>query len=226
LREKLKPEGTKPFSCELTRVPKIGILGGTFNPVHYAHLFIAQSALEAFGLDKVFLVPNSIPPHKQVDSATPSAFSRYQMVKLAVAGNPALEALDLEINRGEISYTVDTVKSLKALDPQTRLFYLAGLDSLLYYRWKGMEELLENLTGFILVNRPGADFAAFENWKQNCGLAGVDKFMPLNIPEVFLSATLIRKRLQQGLTVKYLLPEKVEEYIKQNLLYQNQGVRK
>jgi len=206
-------------------VLKIGILGGTFNPIHYAHLFIAQCALEAFGLDKVFFVPNSLPPHKQLAVGGPSPRDRFEMVRLAIEGNPAFEALDIELLRGEVSYTVDTVKALKQQYAQDRLYYLAGLDSLLYYRWKAMDELLETIDGFIAVNRPGAGFAAFETWKPESGLKHLDKFLQLSIPDVFLSGSLIRERLEQGLCVKYLLPGKVENYIKKARLYQNQGVK-
>jgi nicotinate-nucleotide adenylyltransferase len=215
---------------------KIGILGGTFNPIHYGHLAAAEEVWSRLKLDQVLFVPSFLPPHKQ-DEVLPSAAQRQEMVSLAIAGNAHFSLSDIEVKREGKSYSVDTVAELMRLHPATDFYFITGLDSFLEIQtWKEWERLL-SFCRFIVLSRPGYAFA---------GLASIDfmhkaseKLRALDqreltrvvlefgrnmvyleqIPLYDISSTDIRKRVRQGCTIKYLLPECVETYIIKNNLY-------
>ncbi len=196
---------------------KIGIMGGTFNPVHYGHLIAAQEALSCFSLDFVFFIPNGTPPHKKSPEKSGSSLHRFKMVELAVASNPFFKVSSVEIDRSGPSYAVDTVGELKKNAPDDKFFFITGIDAFVNYDWYGFETLLERLESFIAVGRPGFDLDAF--YAKRSRVENADKIHYLPIPGFEVSSTDIRFRLQQGHSVKYMLPDEVLDYIFVNRLY-------
>ena len=191
---------------------RVGILGGTFNPIHHGHLILAEEARAAFELDRCLFIPNHLPPHKEEPSLAP-AEHRLAMVRLAVAGAPAFEASELEIARGGRSYTVETLEALRTQHgPEAELFFLAGSDSCqTLEHWKAIDRVLA-LCQFVIAHRPG-----YQVQRPKPGVR------TLEIPALDISSTAIRQRLQEGRTIRYLVPEPVREYILQHRLYLARG---
>ncbi|OGX47930.1 MAG: nicotinate (nicotinamide) nucleotide adenylyltransferase [Omnitrophica WOR_2 bacterium RIFOXYB2_FULL_38_16] len=187
---------------------RIGILGGTFNPVHIGHLAIAQRARENLGLDKVFFVPSNLPPHKSSKNVLPSA-QRYHMVQMAIEGNPYFDISDFEINREGRSYSIDTVEHFYNLYlGKAKLYFIIGEDSFAKLdTWKHIDNIVK-LADFVVVNRPGINV---EDSKI--------KVRTIEMPGLDISSSSVRRCLRLGKTVKYFLPEKVLEYIKRKKLY-------
>lgn len=214
---------------------KIGIFGGTFNPVHYGHLAAAEEVRDRLKLDRVLFVPSFLPPHKEEEM--PSAVQRLEMVRLAVSGNPSFRISDAEIKRGGRSYTIDTIEAMVPAYPGAELFFITGIDSFLEIRtWKDWERLL-SLCAFVVISRPGYRFSDLvrTGFLQDTGpdLARLDdgeaerasvrtQAMQLYFERISLydiSSTDIRARVKRGRTVKYHLPDPVEHYIIENKLY-------
>ncbi|HHY40417.1 MAG TPA: nicotinate-nucleotide adenylyltransferase [Syntrophaceticus sp.] len=194
---------------------RLGILGGTFDPIHYGHLMVAEAAREKFFLDKVIFMPASIPPHKH--GVLTDFWHRYLMVTLAILGNPFFEASRLEYERGGITYTVDTMRQLRQIHGDAaELFFITGVDTILdIFGWKEPEELL-SLCRFIVAARPGLDLhIVSEVFGKYYSLV----VMPLEMPQLDISSSDIRKRIREGRSIKYLVPESVEQYIIQQKLY-------
>jgi nicotinate-nucleotide adenylyltransferase len=215
---------------------RVGILGGTFNPVHYGHLAASEEVLERLNLDVVLFIPSHLPPHKK-EEEIPSAIQRLEMVRIAIAGNPHFAASDIEVRRGGSSYSVDTIVQLRALYPGARLFFLTGIDSFLEIQtWHQWERLL-SLCVFVVLSRPGyrfSDLLKIDFMKNSLKeLESLDRrdieeavirsagftIHLSRISQYDISSTDIRKRIRQGKSVKYLLPEPVEHYIIKNELY-------
>ena len=186
---------------------KLGILGGSFNPIHFGHLILAQEAKESLGLEKVLFVPCALPPHKSEDDLL-SASHRLEMVRLAIQGNPHFELSDLEVRRGGVSYSIDTVNALRKESPSATFYFLIGSDALQgLSRWKQIEEL-ERLCHFVIAGRPR--FPAADLPK---GL------LRLSMPEIDISSREIRQRLTEGRSIRYLVPEPVGDYLEKHQLY-------
>ena len=215
---------------------KIGILGGTFNPIHYGHLAAAEEVCSRLKLDQVLFVPSFLPPHKQ-DEVIPSAAQRQEMVALAIAGNPHFSLSDIEVKREGMSYSIDTVAELRHLHPATDFYFITGLDSFMEIQtWKEWERLL-SLCSFVVLSRPGYAFSGLASL--NFMRQAVDTLHALDqreltravleigrstvyleqIPLYDISSTDIRQRVRQGRTIKYLLPACVETYIIKNKIY-------
>ena len=185
---------------------KIGILGGTFNPPHIGHLMIANEIRHALGLDEVRLMPTALPPHKEA-SGYATAEQRLHMVELAVAGFEGLVASSFEVERGGISYTYDTIKALTKLEPDTEFYFIIGGDMIdMLTDWYRIEDLM-NLITFVGVRRRHSE--------------GVSTFPVelVDIPEVYLSSTLLRRRFLEGGPVSLLTPLAVETFIREEALY-------
>lgn len=211
---------------------KIGIFGGTLNPIHFGHLRTAEEVREAFSLDKVLFVPSAFPPHKKKeDMETPQ--QRIEMTRIAIEGNPYFDFSDMEVKRGGFSYSVDTVDEVKKRLPEAEIYFILGVDAFFEIdSWKECRRFL-SLCNFIIATRPGyekkslgeslplevrSDFCYDAAKGYYCHSSGHS----LNFLEVTLldiSSTDIRKRLKVGKSVKYLIPERVEEYIRKNNLY-------
>ena len=201
--------------------PKTGLLGGTFDPVHNAHLYIAARAREAADLDRVLLLPAATPPHKRAQHLTAAAH-RLQMAKLAASTEPWLGVSDWELKHPGQGYTVDTLRALRAQMPD-KLYFIIGGDSLMMLdQWAEPEGLLE-CAAFIAVVRPGYDWAAME--KQRADLLGRfgGEILLAAGEGIDLSSTEIRRLSAQGAALGGLVPAAVADYIAQNRLYQGEA---
>lgn len=198
---------------------KIGILGGSFDPVHLGHLAIAEAAREEHDLEKVLLIPAGRPPHKRGDLAP--AADRLAMVRLAVEGRPGLEASDIEIQRPGPSYTVDTLEHLKQALPEADLFFIIGTDSLHeFFGWRNAKRILE-LARLVIVTRPGwrADFdpASFPGVPAEV-IRRIESDR-VEIPGVPAESTRIREAARRGEPIDGDVPASVAEYIRRHGLY-------
>jgi nicotinate-nucleotide adenylyltransferase len=189
---------------------RLGIFGGTFNPPHTAHLIGTELVREEFHLDRILFIPTYIPPHKEQPEVPPAA--RLRMLHIAIKDNPSFQLIDLEIKRRKVSYTIDTVREIKAKNPDSSLYLIMGTDqSQEFGEWKQPETLLAMLE-FIIIARPG-----FDKEKISELLRRKAAFLELNID---ISSTMIRNRIKSGKSIRYLVPEGVREYIIANGLYQ------
>ena len=187
---------------------RIGILGGSFDPIHFGHLLMAQSATEALKLDVVFFVPAYCSPFK-ANHPLPDVSKRLVMVKEAIKGNKTFKLYDGELRRGKISYTIDTLKELKSKYSQSKFYLLMGADNLrTFHRWKDPQDIL-NLASLVILNRPGFDKNYPKRWP----------YLKINMPAVDISSSDIRLRLKQKKSIWYLTPKAVIRYIKQYRLY-------
>jgi nicotinate-nucleotide adenylyltransferase len=186
---------------------KIGILGGTFNPVHIGHLILAEEAREKLGLDKVIFIPANLPPHKDnIDIADPQA--RLKMLKLAAKGNKYFAVSDIEIRRSGRSYTIDTIKTLKDKYKGDELYFIIGSDLLKYLEgWKDLSEIFK-IVKFIAATRPGYPLENIPAYIKTLGIRAVD-----------ISGFSVRQCVKEGKSFRYLVPEAVFEYINKTKLY-------
>lgn len=199
---------------------KVGIMGGTFNPVHIGHLILAENAYEKFGLDKVLVMPSGIPPHKDT-STTILKKHRVAMVKLAIEDNPRFELSLMEINREGITYTYETLNWLTKENPDTEYYFILGADSLFSFeKWKNPDTICKYST--ILV-APRVDLVTGELDKQVAYLKETyhAKIDYLDTPNMDISSEIIRENIATNKSIKYYVPEKVEQYIYDNQLYVN-----
>ncbi len=198
--------------------PRLGIMGGTFDPIHYGHLVAAEMARSEFGLGKVLFIPAGKPPHKDRSDIT-DAELRLEMIKLAIQGNPAFAVSTLELERKGKSYTVDTLRDLHRTWPDHKLYFITGSDALCeIFSWYKAEEILM-LTNFIGAARPGFDATNFLLQLQQEHPEFHGRIHYLEVPALAISSTDIRERVKTGLPIRYLLPEPVRQYILQNKLY-------
>ncbi len=188
---------------------KIGIFGGTFNPIHVGHLELAQECWHKLTLDKVVFVPAHIPPHKDVEGDCPSS-DRLNMVRLALEGDSRFEISTYEIDKKEVSYSIDTIKHFKEkYGTGTELYFLIGSDWIKELStWKDIDKILEEVT-FVAVNRPG--FEGKTEYK--------NKVKEIFIPGIDVSSSDIRKRVKEKKPIDFLVPAKVVAYIRNKGLY-------
>jgi nicotinate-nucleotide adenylyltransferase len=208
--------GAIPGQTRGGRITRLGILGGTFDPVHYGHLVCAAQLREAFGLDLVLLVPCSRSPHKPHYRPAPSRH-RLAMAGLAASRRKGLAVSDLETRRGGISYTIDTVKELReVLGPQVEIWLLMGMDAYLdVTAWKQSDSIVRECYLGVAC-RPGYRIRRLPR-----SISCRARFAHITAVEV--SSTDVRRRLQDGLTIAFLVPERVEDYIKRHRLYEPRG---
>lgn len=200
---------------------RIGIMGGTFDPVHTGHLIIAQEVGWRLELDRVLFMPAANPPHKQHQHVTPD-HCRLEMVRLATAGNSLFEVEPYEIERGGLSYTATTLEALRERfgpSSQTELYFIIGADAVAdLLSWYRPERVLE-LTRLAVVARPGYDLPLA---RLQAGLPQFDlseRFVGVEVPLIQIAANEIRTRVQQGAPITYLVPASVEAYIHREGLY-------
>jgi nicotinate-nucleotide adenylyltransferase len=186
---------------------KLGILGGTFNPVHIGHLILAEEVREKVGLDMVIFVPTYLPPHKD-NSEIAAASERFNMLKMAIKGNRHFSISDSEIKRQGQSYTIDTVKQFKDKFPKDELYFITGSDLLKYLdEWKDLSEILK-LVKFIVATRPGYPLERIPSYISTVSIRAVD-----------VSAFEVRQAAREGKSFRYLVPEQVFNHIANRRLY-------
>ena len=216
----------------------VGLLGGTFNPIHNGHVAIARQAREVLALDRVVLIPTGDPPHKPHENLA-AAKDRFEMVRLAIASDRFLSISDVEVRRSGKSYTIDTIRLLQQeYGPDARLFFLIGLDAFLEFpTWRDPATLL-TLCSFVVLSRPGLSFQALSGLplipsiphaslvELDAGRSvrldvpvGAQSLICLRLPPNSVSASDIRARIAQGAPTAKLLPPVVESYILQHHIY-------
>ncbi len=214
---------------------KIGLFGGTFDPIHWGHLRSAEEVSETFGLDRVFFVPASIPPHKR-DQATTPVVHRLRMVRLAVARNRRFAVSTAEITRPGVSYSIDTIRSFaRKRRKHDALYFIIGLDAFREIgTWKDFADLF-TLCNFIVTSRPGSKdpnplrgtsvavkklFCYDE--KEGCYRhRSGSRLLFIELTDIAISASEIRDLVKRGQSIRYLVPSSVENYIKKTGLYKN-----
>jgi nicotinate-nucleotide adenylyltransferase len=199
---------------------RIGVYGGTFDPIHIGHLVMASIAKEELQLDQVWMVPSYLPPHKIGEDRQPTtAFvHRLNMVSLAIQGREGFFVSDIEGKRLAPSYTIDTLTLLREQDPDVTWFFLCGADSLAtIHTWHRAHDLLD---GFPIgvFRRPGFDPGEIEQSLRR-NRFNLERIVWIDTPELEISSTWLRMRLQQGKEVADLIPENVRSYIKEHQLY-------
>ncbi|GIV01043.1 MAG: putative nicotinate-nucleotide adenylyltransferase [Actinomycetota bacterium] len=193
---------------------RLGVMGGTFDPIHHGHLLTAEEAAVQFGLEQVIFVPTGRPWMKADREVTP-AEHRYLMTVIATASNPRFTVSRIEIDRPGPTYTVDTLRALREQHPGAELFFVTGADAMLeIFSWKDPAEIL-SLAHFIAATRPGYDLAHFEAEAPTAH----PNVTVMNIPALAISSTDIRQRVREGRPIRYLVPEGVESYIEKMGLY-------
>jgi nicotinate-nucleotide adenylyltransferase len=199
---------------------RIGILGGSFDPIHYGHLLLAEVCLEQLSLDTVWFIPAATAPHKS-DAVGASAEQRREMVELAIAGHPAFECSAMEIDRGGLSYTVDTLSQIATEHPEATLYLLMGADSLSDLPlWRDPEQICQ-LAIPAVAARPGQ---AAVDFKQLEAIATAERLEQarqavVSMPQLDLSSRDLRERATRNQNLRYRTPRAVEQYIAANQLY-------
>ena len=219
---------------------RLGLLGGSFNPIHNGHLAVAIQARERLCLDRILFIPSGEPPHKRNGSLAP-AKDRYEMVRLAIADNPGFAISDVEVRRKGKSYSIDTIREIRRrVEPSTELYFLIGLDAFLEFpSWKEPRTLLETCR-FVVISRPGRSFQSLANLpilppldpqalsqldaggitKLEIALPSSPGIICLPLPPCPISASDIRERIRHNASLANVLPPPVESYILQHRLYQ------
>lgn len=196
---------------------RIGLMGGSFNPIHIGHVNMARAALESSYVSRIIFLPSGNPPHKHAGLADKE--DRYQMTRLAIAGEANMSVSREEIDREGVIYTVDTLARLKKSLPQAQMEYLIGADTVHQLRtWRRIDEVIR-LCGFLVMMRPGEDeaatLAAMQTWRERGARMTL---MAGRLEDV--SSSEIRARLLEGNNAKELLPQAVEDYIRAHRLYE------
>ncbi|MGI6570464.1 MAG: nicotinate-nucleotide adenylyltransferase [Caldicoprobacterales bacterium] len=200
---------------------RIGIMGGTFDPVHIGHLFIAEAVRDAFSLERVIFVPTGDPPHKKTSRLTPGLL-RVEMLEHAICGNPFFQVSSMEVERKGTTYTIDTLKELTAQWPAARLYYIIGGDTLLDLKnWRSFEEVAR-LCSFLAYQRPGFEGETLEKEAERLSEDFGAEIHIFEGPHLDISSRSIRRRLAQNRTIRYLVPDRVVKYIKEHNLYRGE----
>ncbi len=203
-------------------IKKLGIMGGTFNPIHCAHLLSSSYVFDKYKLDKIVFIPTRKPPHKK--DVNISQEHRYNMVDLAIKDNPNFFISDIELKRNKTTYTIDTLVEIKNIcDEDTKIYFIVGTDTINnLYSWKDIDDIF-NICEFIVTTRP--KYILDKNTK-NLLKKYEDKIHFCATPLLEISSTDIRKRVEQEKSITYLLPKNVEEYIYKNRLYKQDFFKK
>ncbi|MHB1413395.1 MAG: nicotinate-nucleotide adenylyltransferase [Thermoleophilia bacterium] len=195
---------------------KLAIMGGTFNPIHIGHLVCAEEAVSRYRLDKALFMPTGFPPHKEILEGA-SSEHRFRMCTIAIEGNPRFEVSRFEIDRRQVSYTVNTIRHFRREMPDAELYFITGADAVLeILEWKDPQELLTMAT-LIAATRPGYPLDKISG--------ALDVFLRENrvkiieIPGIGVSSTLIRNRVAEGKSIRYLVLEGVRQFIQEKGLY-------
>lgn len=203
---------------------RIGIFGGSFNPIHYGHLRAAEEVRELFGLEKVIFVPSGSPPLKNSDVA--EAYHRFKMTELAISNNPNFAISDFEIRQQAPSYTLNTLTFFKKIYQNDTIFFIIGVDAFYELKFWYKPQQLVRMVDFIVMSRPGfekfkdSEFIGFQ-LADNCYRFkdSEKKAFFVSVTPIGISSTQIRTMVRNGKTIRYLVPQKVINYIEQHKLY-------
>lgn len=207
---------------------KIGIMGGTFNPIHIGHLLLGEFAYEEFQLDEIWFLPNGNPPHKTMTENHSAKLSdRLKMIELAIKGNPHFKLSLHEANSTHHSYTYQTLKELHSLYPSHDFYFILGADSLFSIEeWKCFQDILSSCT-ILAAMREDKDIQDMLTQIEYLSNRYGAKIELLKAPLLEISSTVIRKRIERGLIVRYMVPDDVDTYMKKRQLYmENKGYDK
>lgn len=197
---------------------KIGIMGGTFNPIHIAHISMAEAAYRQAGLDKVVFMPSKNPPHKQDISIIPEKH-RKAMIKLAISGIPYFEYSDFEFEREGITYSANTLEILCKMHPENKYYFIMGGDSFFQIESWYMPEKIMEFTTLLVINRNGSNKEQLLVHSRSLKEKYNAKVMFVDMPRMDISSSGIRKLISSGGNATRYLPLKVAEYIKDNKCY-------
>ncbi|UKS30413.1 nicotinate-nucleotide adenylyltransferase [Paenibacillus sp. HWE-109] len=193
----------------------VGIMGGTFDPIHTGHLIAAERARVEAGLDEVWLMPANVPPHKP-NAPKASIQERWEMVCLAAEGNPFFRPIDIEITKGGVSYSIQTIELLLKEYPDTEFAYIIGADMVQYLpQWHRIDDIVRHIR-FIGLARPGY---ALDMEQLPLPIRSRVSLVPM--PQVDISSTIIREERQRKRSVRYLVPEAVNRFMEVNRLYES-----
>lgn len=197
---------------------KIGIMGGTFDPIHIGHLIIAEEARDFFNLKEVVFIPTGKPPHKKSVNITDS-FHRYNMTQLAIKDNKYFSISSIEVEKSRTTYTIDTIKELKKQYENTEFYFIIGGDSVMnLHKWKNYETLLE-ICNFIVAKRVGISNKETEERIRVLNRKFGNVIYEIPVPYINISSTEIRAKVINNKTIKYYVSIEVEDYIIKNKLY-------
>jgi nicotinate-nucleotide adenylyltransferase len=217
-REHFRP--LEPFINPRVTFMRMGILGGTFDPIHYGHLLAAEACREALALNQVRFMPAAASPHKP-DQRAADGHARADMIQLAIAGCPEFVVDRRELRRPAPSWTIDTLRSLRSEFPEAELFLLLGADSLReFLTWKDPLEISQ-LATLAVCNRPGSPAPTPAQTAAWVGPEIATRVVPVSIPGIDLSATDLRQRSRQGQSLRFRTPRAVEAFLTEHKLYRN-----
>ena len=204
----------------MATVKKIGLMGGTFDPIHIGHLVTADAVRIEYHLDKVLFIPAGNPPHKQDSQVTP-ALHRYIMTAMATYSNPFFFVSAIEMERPGPSYTIDTIRQLhEQYGGQAKFYFITGADAVGDLpTWNNIDQVLD-ICDFVATTRPGC-VSVIDDVIRQFGTKGTERIHRLTTPELEISSTDIRDRIKKGRSIKYIVPESVENYIIKERLYQD-----
>jgi nicotinate-nucleotide adenylyltransferase len=194
--------------------PRLGILGGSFNPPHIGHLLIASDAADQLGLEKVLFVPAAAPPHKVVDDDTPAEI-RLEMTRLAIAGDERFEVSSVELDR-DLVYTLDTIAAIRQQHEGYRLYFVMGSDSLLQFETWHQPSAILALCRLAVVLRPGDEPREVDEVARDLGRGFA---IVLQTASIDLSSRDVRNRVRGGRPIRYLVPPAVEDFVRERRLY-------
>ncbi len=198
---------------------KVGIIGGSFDPVHNGHLMIAENALEQFGLEKVLFLPNGNPPHKDKGGMTPAAI-RCQMVEMAIEGNPGFSVSYYEAEAEKTCYSWETLQSFCQAHPHTEFYIIMGEDSLFHFsEWMHPERIAAMCVILVAVREEGQFGKLSDQIEKMEGLYHAD-IRTILVPEYNVSSRMIRERVSKGQSIRYLVPDPVRLFIGEHHLYE------
>ncbi len=197
---------------------RLGLFGGTFDPIHLGHLLLAEQCREQCSLDEVWFLPSGTPPHKMRREITPGKV-RAEMIELAISGHSPFRVCRDEIERDEVSYTFQTLHRLRDADPSRELYFLIGADSLWDLpTWREPAQVL-HLATVVAVNRGGMPLPEIPDITLRLNGADASRIMVIGMPDVQISSSDIRSRVREGKSIRYMTPRAVEMYIAQHGLY-------
>ncbi len=200
------------------RVRRIGLMGGTFNPIHYGHLLIAENAYEQYHLDEVIFIPTGQSPHKDARQIL-RADERMEMIRLAIADNPHFSCSDYEIRTEGISYTYLTVQAFYEPAEERELFFIMGADSLAYFDAWMRPDKISRMSTILAAVRDGLNIEELLPIRESLQQKYGTKIGFINTPNFSVSSRMIRHRMEKGHSIRYLVPEAVERYLKEHRVY-------